>query len=510
VFDSHTNCQSKFLSRAESFLYITLRCGMPCRACLILGSAELHYDSVAGWATSEITVDDLEELASNARVMVRRTGSPDPAGACVVYWMQRAQRGVDNPALDTAAEAANLLGKPVVVFFAPVPFYPHGNLRHYNFLTEGIPDIAKALKKRGIGFVLRRFPEHSLLRFCDEVKPSLVVGDENPMREPDGWRRSAAQKLSVPLWTVDADVIVPSILLQKAQYASHIIRPRLRAQFERFMVRPKNTKARVAWKKPARLLSLDTEFDITQNWPLDRSVGPVSAFHGGSREALRLLKAFVKSGLRGYSTARNKPEVDGTSRLSPYLHFGHIGPLTVALAVEKAGAPQADKDAFLNQVITWRELAVNMVRFNPNYDNFECGEAWAHRTLSKHAKDDRPVLYSEQQLEDAETYDPLWNAAQKQMVTTGWMHNYLRMYWAKKILEWSPSAAQAFQIAVRLNDKYELDGRDPNGYAGIAWSIVGKFDRPWFERPIFGQIRYMSGQSTGRKFDSKKYIAQNR
>jgi deoxyribodipyrimidine photo-lyase len=224
----------------------------------------------------------------------------------------------------------------------------------------------------------------------------------------------------------------------------------------------------------------------------------VLGLRGGTSEALRLLQDFIKHGLPRYGATRNKPEVSGTSRLSPYLHFGHISPLTVALAAEKADAPKTDKEAFLNQIITWRELAVNLVRFNPNYDNFECREPWAHRTLARHAKDDRPVLYSESQLEHAETHDPLWNAAQVQMATTGWMHNYLRMYWGKTLLEWSPSPAQAFQIAVRLNDNYELDGRDPNGYAGIAWSIVGKFDRPWSERPIFGQIRYMSGASTGR------------
>jgi len=224
---------------------------------------------------------------------------------------------------------------------------------------------------------------------------------------------------------------------------------------------------------------------------------------------MRLLEDFVQHKLRGYGTQRNKPETDHTSLLSPYLHFGHIGPITVALAVEQADAPNPDKEAFLNQIITWRELAVNLVRFNPDYDSFECAEPWAHRTLGKHAHDPRPVLYTESQLEHAETHDPLWNAAQMQMVNTGWMHNYVRMYWAKKILEWSRSPAEAHRIAVHLNDKYQLDGRDPNGYAGIAWAIVGKFDRPWFERPIFGQIRYMSGQSTGRKFDSKKYIQQN-
>jgi deoxyribodipyrimidine photo-lyase len=454
-------------------------------------------------------MDFLRRLTHDPRVTVRRDGLPDPDGACVVYWMQRAQRGLDNPALEVAVKAANALGKPAVVFFAPVPSYPQANLRHYHFLAEGIPDIAQALKKRNIGFVLRRFPEHSLLKFCAEVRPSLVVGDENPMREPEAWRQSAAKKLTVPLWTVDADVIVPTKLLEKEQYSAHIIRPRLQAQLARFMIAPKNTKARVGWKKPRTLLALNPESDITEGWRLDRSAGPVSGLRGGTNEGLRLLKHFIKHALPAYSTTRNHPEVSGTSQLSPYLHFGHVGPLMVALAVEKADVPKVNKEAFLNQLITWRELAVNMVRFNPNYDNFECGEPWAHRTLAKHAKDNRPVLYSESQLERAETHDLLWNAAQLQMVTKGWMHNYLRMYWAKKILEWSPSAARAFQIAVKLNDRYELDGRDPNGYAGIAWAIVGKFDRPWFERPIFGQIRYMSGASTGKKFDSKKYIQQN-
>lgn len=454
-------------------------------------------------------MDGLTQLQQDPRVTLRRAGSLDPAGSCVVYWMQRAQRGTDNPALDVAIEAGNALQKPVVVFFAPVPFYPHANLRHYKFLNEGIPDIAVALEKRNVGLVLRRYPEQSLLKFCDEVNPALVVGDENPMREPERWRQTAAAKLKVPLWTVDADVIVPSKLMEKAQYAAHTIRPRLQRELTAFLVPSKNPRARTPWHKPQNLYSLPIGTDITDGWSLDRSVSPVSAWRGGSSEAKRLLKDFIQHKLRGYGTERNKPEIDHTSRLSPYLHFGHISPITVALAVQESDAPKADKEAFLNQIITWRELAVNLVRFNPNYDNFECGEPWAHRTLAAHAKDLRPVLYSESQLEHAETHDPLWNAAQMQMVNTGWMHNYVRMYWGKKILEWSRTPAEAHRIAVYLNDKYELDGRDPNGYAGIAWSIVGKFDRPWFERPIFGLIRYMSGESTGKKFNSKKYIEQN-
>jgi deoxyribodipyrimidine photo-lyase len=423
--------------------------------------------------------------------------------------MQRAQRGFDNPALDVAVAAANELRKPVVVFFAPVPFMRGANLRHYRFLAEGIPDIAEALKKRNIGFVLRRFPESSLLRFCDEVNPALVVGDENPLREPEGWRRQAARKLRVPLWTVDADVIVPSKLLEKAQYASYIIRPRLKAHLPRFLAAPENPTAHIAWEKPAGLLSLSPDFDITRDWRIVRSVSPASQIQGGSKAALRLLRDFIRHKLPGYNTGRNQPECEHTSRLSPYLHFGHIGPHTLALAIEKSDAPQAAKDVFLDQLITWRELGINLVRFNQDYDNFECGEPWAHRSLAKHANDRRPILYTEAQLENAETADPMWNAAQMQMVNTGWMHNYMRMYWGKKILEWSPSAAEAYRRTVCLNDKYELDGRDPNGYAGVAWTIVGKFDRPWFDRPIFGQIRYMSSASTGKKFDSKKYIAQN-
>ena len=450
----------------------------------------------------------ISKLMIDPRVRVRRSGWPDPEGKCVVYWMQRSHRGVDNPALDVAVEAANDLGKPVVVYLAPVPYYPHANLRHYQFLVEGIPDIAEAVARRNAGFVLRRYPDHSLLRFCEEVRPALVVGDENPMREPEHWREIAAKKLRVPFWTVDADVIVPTKLIEKEQYAAFIIRKKLEAQLDRFLMKPKNTRAKVAWKAPAKLRSLPPDFDLTTGWDLDRSVSPVNTFKGGTKEALRLLREFVEKKLPRYGERRNHPELDGTSRLSPYLHFGHISPVTMALAVHAADAPAEDKRAYINQLLVWRELAINFVTYNPDYDNFESGENWAHRTLAEHARDPRPVLYSDRQLENAETHDPLWNAAQLQMTQSGWMHNYMRMYWAKKILEWSRTPADAYRRAVIMNDKYLLDGRDPNGYAGIAWSIVGKFDRPWFNRPIFGMVRYMSGQSTGKKFDSEKYIEQ--
>ena len=449
-----------------------------------------------------------KQLSQDPRVTIRKTGAPDAEGACVVYWMQRAQRALDNPALDVAVAAGNELRKPVVVFFGPVPFYPNANLRHFQFLREGIHDIGTTLVKRRIGFVLRSYPDHDLLRFLKEVQPAMVIGDENPLREPEAWRGKIARAISVPFWTVDADVIVPSQLLGREHYGARTIRPKLHELLPQFLKCPSNPKARTPWIQPRGLQSLACDEDITRGWKLDRSVQPVTLWRGGTDNGLRLLREFVDHKLHAYTRERNRPEADGTSRLSPYLHFGHLGPHTVVAAVHKADLPESLKQPFLEQLIVRRELSVNFVRFNSAYDSMDCLEPWAERSFARHSSDSRPVVYSEKQLEHAETHDPLWNAAQKQMVMTSWMHNYLRMYWAKKILEWSPSVALAYRRAVWLNDKYELDGRDPNGYAGIAWAIVGKHDRPWFERPIFGQVRYMSLASTGRKFDSKRYVEQ--
>jgi deoxyribodipyrimidine photo-lyase len=217
----------------------------------------------------------------------------------------------------------------------------------------------------------------------------------------------------------------------------------------------------------------------------------------------------VRGRLAGYGSARNHPEADGTSRLSAYLHFGQIGPREVALAVRDSGAPPDDTRAFLEEFIVRRELAWNFVRFNPRYDTLDGCERWARRTLDEHRDDRRDPVYTLAELEQAGTHDPLWNAAQRQMVRSGWMHGYVRMYWAKKILEWSPTPEEAMARAIELNDRYELDGRDPNGYAGIAWAIGGKHDRAWGpERPVYGKIRYMSFASTSRKFDSRSYMEQ--
>ena len=456
-------------------------------------------------------VQELRKLADDPRITIRCDGPPDPKGRCVVYWMQRAQRGIDNHAVDIAVAVANLLELPLVVYFAAISNFPHANLRHYAFLNQGLVDIEQDLQRRNITFLMRRAPHESHEQLLRDVHATFLIGDENPLRAPEQWRKQLASRISIPFWTVDADVIVPSKLIDKPQYGAYTIRPRLYRLLPDYLHPYENPHASHTWKRPHDFQSDSVHEDITRGWTdLDRSVAPVEAWQGGTQAAFRRLKHFTGTLLPAYIAQRNHPETDGTSCLSPYLHFGHIGPLSIALAVEAAAKAdrklQPAKDSYFNELIVWRELAINFVRYTPNYDSPACAEDWARQTIAEHARDEREHIYTLRQLETAQTHDPLWNAGQLQMVRHGWMQNYIRMYWAKKILEWTPDIATAMKYCIHLNDKYFLDGRDPNGYAGIAWALLGKFDRAWGERPIFGKIRYMSGASTGKKFDSKRYI----
>jgi deoxyribodipyrimidine photo-lyase len=466
-----------------------------------------------GHGAMEHLPNKLAELANNARVTVRRDGFPAADGKCVVYWMQRAQRGVDNHAVNLAVAIANELGLPLVVYFAGISNFPHANLRHYVFLQQGLLDVEADLHERNISFVMRRAPHESHERFLHDVNAAMCIGDENPMREPERWRKELAEKLRIPFWTVDTDVVVPSKLIEKAQYGAYTIRPRLYRLLPEYLVPYQNPKAAHAWRRPSGFYEDSLKEDMTRDWKdLDRSVGPVDSFKGGTHEGLKRLKLFCSKMLANYEVMRNKPEVDGTSAMSPYLRYGHVGPQTIALAVAAAvedhPALSSAKDSYFNELIAWRELAINFVWHTDKYDSAECAEDWAKKTIAEHARDEREHIYTLKELEEARTHDDLWNAAQIQMVKQGWMHNYMRMYWAKKILEWTPDVDSAMKACVYLDDKYFLDGRDPNGYAGIAWAILGKFDRAWGTRPIFGKRRYMSGASTGRKFDSKRYIRQ--
>ena len=458
----------------------------------------------------------LDELSGNMRITVRRPGAVRQPARAVVYWMQHAQRMVDNAALDVATEAANLPGLPVVAYFQVIPAYPNANLRHYHFLQQGLVDAAADAAERGIGLVIRqRMPDGSggsLEAFLEEVEAALVVGDENPCREPERWRQGMARRLRIPYWTVDADVVVPSKVFNRSFVLLHHFRPHMNRALAEFLTQPKRVVPLHRWEPRKAPESYPLARDITAGFTkLDRTVGPVDTFTGGSRRALEQLERFVLARLADYPEKRNHPELDFTSQLSPYLHFGHISPLRIALrvrAAEREGRVTAEAATkYLEQVIHWRELAVLFVRHEPNYDSWECAAEWARKTLIEHTADSR-MHYDKAKLERAETHDELWNAAHRQMVATGWMHNYMRMYWAKKILEWAPDPERAFAWAVEWNDRYQLDGRDPNGYAGIAWAIVGRHDRPWFNRPVYGLVRPMSGASLRKKFNAQAYIRQ--
>lgn len=457
--------------------------------------------------------DRLETLLKDhPRVRVLREGFPDPEGRCVVYWMQRAQRGKDNAALNLAIALGNALKKPVVAVFGLTANYPGAQERHYHFLIDGLIDADRDLADRGVRFVVRiGSPDRVVKEFASEVRPAIVIGDDNPIRVGREWRNSVARDLEIPFRCVDADVVVPSSLFPKEEYAARTIRPKIHRVLNDYLKPIPNIKANVQWPiglAAPRGETLERD-DLIKTLNVG-GAGRVDDYRGGTREAERRLKLFIEERLPRYATDRNEPTPYMTSELSAHLHFGHIGPLTLALAAIASEAPRESVDVYLEELIVRRELAINYVWRNDRYDRLEGCPEWALRTLAEHRADHRPHLYSSDDLEFARTHDPLWNACQKEMVLTGRMHNYLRMYWAKKILEWTPDAATAFRIAVDLNDRYEMDGRDPNGYTGIAWAIGGKHDRPWPERPIFGTVRFMSYASTSKKFDSNAYIARVR
>lgn len=455
-------------------------------------------------------VSDLKAVwrSDDPRVRVSREGEPNAEGRCVLLWVQRAQRGVDNPALNLAIETGNALGKPVLAVFGLTADYPGAQRRHYRFLTEGLVDLRRDLEARGVPLAVRLGnPAEVALAMARECRAAAVIGDENPVRVGMAWRETVRRRLEVPFRLVDADVVVPSSLFPKEEYAARTLRPKIGRVLGDYLKPIPNPKARVAWKAGEAPTGEEVDPDGLMAKLRVGGVGEVRDYRGGAREAERRLSRFVEERLERYGTDRNEPIPYMTTELSAHLHFGHVSPTRMALAAAALREKYPESvDAFIEELVVRRELAINFVARNPLYDRLEGCPAWARETLAKHAKDPRPRLYDARRLEAGETHDPLWNAAQLEMVLSGRMHNYLRMYWAKKILEWSPDAETAFNAALELNDKYEMDGRDPNGYTGVAWAIGGKHDRPWPERPIFGTVRFMSYDSTRRKFDSEGYI----
>lgn len=420
--------------------------------------------------------------------------------------MSRDQRLQDNWALAYAQDLALAWKQPLVIVFQLVPDFLRAQDRAFRFLLEGLQQLERSAHAMHIGFVLLiGEPRATIPAFCDEHGVSVVVTDESPLTVACQWKKAVGDQIKIPFVAVDAHNIVPVwVASNKQEYAARTFRPKMERQLEEWLQEPplierhqyawKHRQAPIDWK---RLLSAYANIEYPITWCVP-----------GEEAAQASLRAFLRERLSGYAQARNNPVQHGQSNLSPYLHFGHLSAQRVAWEVQQTDAPHEDKRAFLEELIVRRELAENFCWYNPQYDSLQGAAAWAQQTLQEHARDPRAYLYTYEQLCAAKTHDDAWNAAQIQMVQTGKMHGYMRMYWAKKILEWTESPEQALQWAIRLNDTYSLDGRDPNGYVGIAWSIAGVHDRAWTEREIFGKIRYMNFNGLKRKFPVQAYIDQ--
>ena len=429
-------------------------------------------------------------------------------GSYVLYWMQQSQRAEQNHALEYAVELANHLKQPLVVVFGLTADYPEANLRHYTFMLEGLQETHSALYRRNIKLVIRQgHPAEIALQVGE--KASVLVCDRGYLRHQKQWRQQVAEGATCRVVQVESDVVVPvDTVSGKAEYAARTIRPKIHRLLPEFLtdIRPLTVR-RSSLNLRISGLSLKRIEPVLENLTVDRSVPAVSVFHrGGTTIAKKRFADFLKNRLKHYDSHSNQPQTDDVSQMSMYLHFGQISPLHLALQVDKAGrVGEENRAAFLEELIVRRELAVNFVNQTPDYDKFSCIPGWARQTLSTHQSDTRPHLYTRRQLENAASHDPYWNAAMEEMKYTGFMHNYMRMYWGKKILEWSKTPRQAFETTLAINNKYFIDGRDPNSYTGVAW-IYGVHDRAWVERPIFGKIRYMAASGLERKCDIQAYV----
>jgi len=439
----------------------------------------------------------------------RLNRKPVRAGSYVLYWMQASQRAEHNHALELAVQHANALSQPVRVVFGLMDDYPEANRRHYRFMLEGLRDARSALAARGIRMsVVRGHPAEAALGYARAA--SLLVCDRGYLRHQRAWRAHVAEHAPGAVLEVESDLVVPvEVASNKAEYAARTLRPKIHRHLERFLVALRATPVRRdAMSLPDDGLDLHDLDATLAALRLEGGVAPVPhLFRGGARAARRALRRFVRERLPRYRAHRARPETDDVSYMSMYLHFGHVSPLHIALSVRAARAPCAEsKEAYLEELLVRRELAANFCHYRRrDYDRYAGLPRWARSTLAAHARDPRPHRYGAAELEASATHDPYWNAAMDEMRHTGYMHNHMRMYWGKKILEWSGSPAQAYRVALGLNNKYFLDGRDPSSYANVGW-IFGLHDRPWAERPIFGTVRYMAASGLERKCDIGAYV----
>lgn len=426
---------------------------------------------------------ELEKDINPARI--RRLNNLEHKNGTVVYLMNRDKRVSDNWALLFAQKQALKTGEKLVVLFS---FEEEYSQRRFEFLINGLKEIEQSLAEKNVQFVLTCGDTKQKLQ---QLNAGLVVADFDPLKE--------LEQFDLPTFVVDSHNVCPVWeVSDKKEYAARTFRPKIKRNISEYL-----TETPLLEKMPeCKIFGNDWDnFDIK----IDVSVKPVGLM-GSESEAKKILAEFINERLDVYDEKRNDPNEDAQSDLSPYLSYGYISAQRVALEVLKSDASRQNKEAFLEELIVRKELSDNFCYYCKEYASLNSCDEWAKKTLKEHEGDLREYVYSVDEFEKAQTHDELWNAAQFQMVKIGKMHGYMRMYWAKKILEWSPSAKEALAIAIYLNDKYELDGMTPNGYVGCLWSIGGLHDRAWFEKPIYGKIRYMSYSGCKSKFNVQKYI----
>ncbi|MCX3066295.1 MAG: deoxyribodipyrimidine photo-lyase [Cetobacterium sp.] len=422
-------------------------------------------------------------------------------GQHIIYWMQESQRTRYNFALNEAIYLSKKNKIPLYVVFNYLNSYPEASKRHYDFMLQGLKDVKESLDQKGIKFILLEGdPLENIIKVCKKAK--VVIWDKSYLKNQREVKERLLKCIDSTILEIESNVVIPVELVStKEEYSAKTLRDKYR-KIETFNEETFNEEKYFFIENLGNVLE---ELDCSDKYIPKIKKTLDGGFLGGEREAVKILESFIKNDLKFY--LNKGPDNERSSKLSPYLHFGQISPVEIKHNIEKLSKELInEKNSFLEEVIIRRELAINFVYYNKNYDNWlGITYEWAYKTLEKHENDKREYIYSEKELEEFKTHDKYWNACQKQMLDMGYMDSYMRMYWCKKILEWSVTPQKAYEIAIKLNNKYFYDGRDPNSYAGVAWCF-GKHDRAWKEREIFGKVRYMNSDGLKRKFDIEKYV----
>jgi deoxyribodipyrimidine photo-lyase len=451
------------------------------------------------------------------RITKLNKAAEKPDREYVLYWAQMNRRVDANHGLLYAAELANRHSLPLVFYEGLTCAYKYANDRLHTFILEAVPETARRLAKAGIGYVFyarKTKQSRNDALYVLASRAAAVVTDDYPVFIARAHNQRVPQKIDVAYYVVDSSCIVPMNEIPQRQYGAYTIRPKINRLLLKYLVPPDRLRV----KQPFRGAIPDFHTEVTEKniarlvgaCEIDHSIAPVHRTRGGSLEAKRRLIHFLKKDLKRYAGSRNEPTAHATSGVSPYLHFGQISSLEIALAVkEYAGRHKLMAHEYLEELIVRQELAFNYARHVEDPGNLNNLPDWCQKNMRKHLKDKRDPQYSRYRLEHAKSYDELWNATQKEMLLTGQIHGYYRMYWGKKIIEWARTYQEAADFMIDIHGRYALDGRDPNTYANVLWCF-GLHDRPWPERKIFGTMRYMSLEGMRRKTDAQTYIDEIR